>query len=256
MGEHGTLLRSKHLPYAFCLTLQEKQNPSTLMKRLHLLIQPQTLFYKKISREEFSSCAVITVTHRVPTLIDSEKVMVLSFGILADKVLCKKTLTFSLKEGVQDINHKSGQTKYGGPNVSRAKRCKVQATCDKQPVKYENVTKFTSCNGMKLREGLFPVDIRRPSSGVKLIGGVVSRDVDFISGSAIRRVANAVNLMDILPQLHDPQTSMAQSWVLQDHILRDSGICGMDDDYVSALACDAVVIGLQQEVLQLPRQSA
>ncbi|GJY80776.1 hypothetical protein Tco_0493527 [Tanacetum coccineum] len=29
--------------------------------------------------------------------------------------------------------------------------------------------------------------------------------------------------------------SRAQSWVLQDHILRDSGICGMDDDYVSAL---------------------
>ncbi|GJV62960.1 hypothetical protein Tco_1473788 [Tanacetum coccineum] len=25
--------------------------------------------------------------------------------------------------------------------------------------------------------------------------------------------------------------------MLQDHILRDSGICGMDDDYVSALAC-------------------
>ncbi|GJY02843.1 hypothetical protein Tco_0360995 [Tanacetum coccineum] len=31
--------------------------------------------------------------------------------------------------------------------------------------------------------------------------------------------------------------SRAQSWVLQDHILRNSGICNMDDDYVSALAC-------------------
>ncbi|GJS63875.1 hypothetical protein Tco_0678439 [Tanacetum coccineum] len=31
--------------------------------------------------------------------------------------------------------------------------------------------------------------------------------------------------------------SRAQSWVLQDHILRDSSICDMDDDYVSALAC-------------------
>ncbi|GJV51948.1 hypothetical protein Tco_1447689 [Tanacetum coccineum] len=31
--------------------------------------------------------------------------------------------------------------------------------------------------------------------------------------------------------------SRAQSWVLQDHILQDSGICGMDDDYVSTLAC-------------------
>nr|GEU76637.1 auxilin-like protein [Tanacetum cinerariifolium] len=31
--------------------------------------------------------------------------------------------------------------------------------------------------------------------------------------------------------------SRAQSWVLRDHLLRDSGICGMDDDYVSSLAC-------------------
>ncbi|GJU25516.1 hypothetical protein Tco_1164137 [Tanacetum coccineum] len=31
--------------------------------------------------------------------------------------------------------------------------------------------------------------------------------------------------------------SRTQSWELQDHILRDSGICGMDDDYVSALVC-------------------
>ncbi|GJU49304.1 hypothetical protein Tco_0603334 [Tanacetum coccineum] len=31
--------------------------------------------------------------------------------------------------------------------------------------------------------------------------------------------------------------SRAQSWVLEDHILHDSGICSMDDDYVSTLAC-------------------
>ncbi|GKB89370.1 hypothetical protein Tco_0961642 [Tanacetum coccineum] len=31
--------------------------------------------------------------------------------------------------------------------------------------------------------------------------------------------------------------SRAQSWVLEDRILHDSGICGMDDDFVSALAC-------------------
>ncbi|GJY45228.1 putative reverse transcriptase domain-containing protein [Tanacetum coccineum] len=180
---------------------------------------------------------------------------------------------------------------------------------------------WPSCNGMKLREGLFPVDIRRPPSSVKLLGGAVSRDTYFISGLAMRRAANAVDLMGLLPQLHDPQSELillrscmgiaklffglrtcqpvhmeeaalffekglrgsienivvcggplfgdlqwrlsslpirfgglglysanlvssyafvaprAQSWVLQDHILRDSGICGMDDDYVSALAC-------------------
>nr|GEV39463.1 reverse transcriptase domain-containing protein [Tanacetum cinerariifolium] len=147
------------------------------------------------------------------------------------------------------------------------------------------------CNSMKLREGLFFVDIQRPSSGVKLLGGAFSRNVDFISGLAMRRATNAVDLMSLLPQLHDPQSellllrscmgiaklffglrtcqpvhideaalffdkglcgsienivafvaSMAQSWVLQDHILCDSGICGMDDDYVSALAYLRVTI--------------
>nr|GEZ34979.1 hypothetical protein [Tanacetum cinerariifolium]GEZ37627.1 hypothetical protein [Tanacetum cinerariifolium] len=156
---------------------------------------------------------------------------------------------------------------------------------------------------------------------IKLFGGAVSRDADFISGLAMRRAANDVDLMGLLLQLHDPHSellllrlcmgiaklfiglrtcqpvhmekvalvfdkglhgsienivicggplfgdysgdfllypirfgglglysaklvssyafvaSRAQSWVLQDHILRDSGICGMDDDYVSALAC-------------------
>ncbi|GJU46273.1 putative reverse transcriptase domain-containing protein [Tanacetum coccineum] len=67
---------------------------------------------------------------------------------------------------------------------------------------------WPSCNGMKLREGLFPVDIRRPSSGVKLLGGVVSRDTDFISGLAMRRAANAIDLMGLLPQLHDPQSEL------------------------------------------------
>ncbi|GJU92464.1 putative reverse transcriptase domain-containing protein [Tanacetum coccineum] len=96
---------------------------------------------------------------------------------------------------------------------------------------------WPSCNGMKLRESLFPIDIQRPSLGVKLLGGAVSKDTYFISGLAMRRAENVVDLMSFLPQLHDPQTSRAQSWVLQDHILRNSGICGIDDDYVSALAC-------------------
>ncbi|GJZ88958.1 putative reverse transcriptase domain-containing protein [Tanacetum coccineum] len=71
------------------------------------------------------------------------------------------------------------------------------------------------------------ISILQPSSGVKLPGGAVSRDADFISGLAMRRAANAVDLMGLLSQLHDPRN----------HILRDSGICGMDDDYVFALAC-------------------
>ncbi|GJY21074.1 putative reverse transcriptase domain-containing protein [Tanacetum coccineum] len=58
---------------------------------------------------------------------------------------------------------------------------------------------WSSCNGMKLWEGLFPVNIRRPSLVVKLLGGAVSRDADFISGLAMRRAENAVDLMSLIP---------------------------------------------------------
>uniref|UniRef100_A0A0A0KCQ4 ABC-type xenobiotic transporter n=1 Tax=Cucumis sativus TaxID=3659 RepID=A0A0A0KCQ4_CUCSA len=39
---------------------------------------------QRIIREEFSECTVVTVAHRVPTVIDSDKVMVLSFGNLVE----------------------------------------------------------------------------------------------------------------------------------------------------------------------------
>nr|GEX05606.1 reverse transcriptase domain-containing protein [Tanacetum cinerariifolium] len=58
---------------------------------------------------------------------------------------------------------------------------------------------WPSCNGLKLCEGLFLVDIQRPSSDVKLLGGAVSRDADFISGLAMRRAANSIDLMGLLP---------------------------------------------------------
>lgn len=35
---------------------------------------------QKVIRKEFSSCTVITIAHRVPTVIDSDMVMVLSYG--------------------------------------------------------------------------------------------------------------------------------------------------------------------------------
>ncbi|GJS40176.1 putative reverse transcriptase domain-containing protein [Tanacetum coccineum] len=129
---------------------------------------------------------------------------------------------------------------------------------------------WPSCNGMKLHEGLFPIDIRRPSSGVKLLGGAVSRDVDllveeealFFDKGLCGSIENIVVCggpffedlqwrLASLPirfgglDLYSAKlvssyafiASRAQSCVLQDHILRNSGICGMDDDYVSALAC-------------------
>ncbi|GKB56811.1 hypothetical protein Tco_0912997 [Tanacetum coccineum] len=48
----------------------------------------------------------------------------------------------------------------------------------------------------------------RPSSGVKLVGVAVSRDSYFISGLAMRRATNAVDLMSLPPQLHDPQNEL------------------------------------------------
>ncbi|GKE21337.1 ABC transporter C family member 8-like protein [Tanacetum coccineum] len=36
---------------------------------------------QKIIRQEFSSCTVVTVAHRIPTVIDSDMVMVLSSGM-------------------------------------------------------------------------------------------------------------------------------------------------------------------------------
>ncbi|XP_071733498.1 ABC transporter C family member 8-like [Rutidosis leptorrhynchoides] len=39
---------------------------------------------QRIIREEFSNCTVITVAHRVPTVVDSDKLMVLSFGKMVE----------------------------------------------------------------------------------------------------------------------------------------------------------------------------
>ena len=54
---------------------------------------------------------------------------------------------------------------------------------------------WPSCDGSKLHEGLFLVDIRRSSLGVKFLGDAVSIDVGFISGLAVKRVVNVVDLM-------------------------------------------------------------
>nr|GEW60614.1 hypothetical protein [Tanacetum cinerariifolium] len=47
-----------------------------------------------------------------------------------------------------------------------------------------------------------------PLLGVKLLWGAVSRDADFISGLAMRIAVNVVDLMSLLPQLHDSQSEL------------------------------------------------
>lgn len=37
---------------------------------------------QQVIKSEFTSCTVITIAHRVPTVTDSDKVLVLSYGML------------------------------------------------------------------------------------------------------------------------------------------------------------------------------
>ncbi|PWA55862.1 hypothetical protein CTI12_AA424190 [Artemisia annua] len=63
-------------------------------------------------------------------------------------------------------------------------------------------------NAAEVQQGLFPVEIRRPDKGVKLLGGAVSRDEEFISALAVKRAWRAVELMTRLPLLKDPQSEL------------------------------------------------
>jgi hypothetical protein len=67
---------------------------------------------------------------------------------------------------------------------------------------------WPSCDGGKIRPGLFPSDIGRPEQGVKLLGGAVSCDAGFISDLSAKRAARAVDLMGLLPRLRDPQSEL------------------------------------------------
>ncbi|KAJ0542228.1 putative reverse transcriptase domain, exostosin [Helianthus annuus] len=67
---------------------------------------------------------------------------------------------------------------------------------------------WPTCDGVKTQEGLFPREIGRPVHGVKLLGGAVSRDEEFISGLALKRAKCAVELMGCLKRLRDPQSEL------------------------------------------------
>ncbi|GJV83123.1 putative reverse transcriptase domain-containing protein [Tanacetum coccineum] len=90
----------------------------------------------------------------------------------------------------------------------------------------------------EVKEGLFPYDIRRPTLGVKLLGGAVSRDAGFISSLAVKRASRAVELMSLLPReavsIFDNGLRRAIEAIV-DHILQGCGIDGADSDYGYAL---------------------
>nr|GEW40699.1 putative reverse transcriptase domain-containing protein [Tanacetum cinerariifolium] len=107
---------------------------------------------------------------------------------------------------------------------------------------------WPSCNGMKLREGLFPVDIWRLSSSVKLIRGAVSRDIYFINGLAMRRAANAVDLMIFFYSYMTHRVSLARTMLqsfLGLYILnREKRSCKESKD-LSSLALDELIGNLK-----------
>nr|GEV45610.1 reverse transcriptase domain-containing protein [Tanacetum cinerariifolium] len=53
--------------------------------------------------------------------------------------------------------------------------------------------------------GIFPPNISRPLHGVKLLGGPVSVDIDFISELVMKKVAKTIKLMDAVAKINDPQ---------------------------------------------------
>ncbi|XP_076897210.1 uncharacterized protein LOC143550455 [Bidens hawaiensis] len=58
------------------------------------------------------------------------------------------------------------------------------------------------------QEGLIPREIGKPVHGVKLLGGAVSRNEEFISGLALKRAKRAVEIMECLKGLRDPQSEL------------------------------------------------
>ncbi|XP_026396172.1 uncharacterized protein LOC113290799 [Papaver somniferum] len=56
--------------------------------------------------------------------------------------------------------------------------------------------------------GVFPDNIGRPSTGVKLLGGPVSLDLQFCKEMVMQRVTKTINLMSVVKKLKDPQSEL------------------------------------------------
>nr|GEZ10239.1 hypothetical protein [Tanacetum cinerariifolium] len=118
----------------------------------------------------------------------------------------------------------------------------------------------------KLREGLFHVDIRRPSLGVKLLEGALhDLQSELLLLRSCMGIAKLFFSLRTCQSVHMEETTLffdkglsgsienimvcggplfgdfyLEGPILgatRPHILRDNDICGMDDDYVSVLTC-------------------
>eukprot|EP00267_Zea_mays_P047728 XP_020400215.1 ABC transporter C family member 8 [Zea mays] len=69
----------------FCLGRVLRRNKILVLDEATASIDSATdAILQKVIRQQFSSCTVITIAHRVPTVTDSDKVMVLSYGKLLE----------------------------------------------------------------------------------------------------------------------------------------------------------------------------
>ncbi|GKA30369.1 putative reverse transcriptase domain-containing protein, partial [Tanacetum coccineum] len=57
-------------------------------------------------------------------------------------------------------------------------------------------------------EGVFPPNISLPLYGVKLLGGLISVDVDFSSALVTKRVSKTIGLLDTIAKINDPQCEL------------------------------------------------
>ncbi|KAL6533604.1 hypothetical protein OROHE_013437 [Orobanche hederae] len=67
---------------------------------------------------------------------------------------------------------------------------------------------WPSCDGREVIDGMFPSGISRPGDGVKLLSDAVSLDDRFVKGLAVKRAEKAVDLMQVLSKLRDPQSEL------------------------------------------------
>lgn len=95
------LIIYNHIPFTFLTVADSGENWSVGQRQLLclgrvILKQNQILFMdeatasvdsqtdatiQKITREQFSSCTIISIAHRIPTVMDCDRVLVLDAGI-------------------------------------------------------------------------------------------------------------------------------------------------------------------------------
>lgn len=76
----------------FCLARVLRRNKILVLDEATASIDSATdAVLQRVIKQEFSGCTVITIAHRVPTVTDSDMVMVLSYG---KQLALKESLSF------------------------------------------------------------------------------------------------------------------------------------------------------------------